>query len=236
MLTFSREFISHGIRSYAKDVATRQLGRISSVENQLKYVKTLYSQGPARIDFDIKRSIAMSKSGAWVVKKKYEHLPQWKRDLLKKRLNILADRHIGINKTVRGTYKVEDYQWMQNLRLREKLLPYATLLATTPIEPVIDAKRTALTDYEGTLLDKRLLDEQVGRVSMIVKEKSTGRLHFHEQTMEYSQFQQLKAGAAITIGPQHMPRLAEQGAQRYRLQKIKELDGRKFMPTRSRER
>jgi hypothetical protein len=187
-------------RKMAMEEATRILGPISRTKVRRDYRKSVRNNGYAGPDQDIKRLLKLTGNGKISPDRELRYVTPWKRDAVERRLKILSDRDVGVQRSPSGrTYRFSDH-WEANLRQRSKIRSLG--LKGVDYRDVIVERHTKERDtkpFEGTIERKVQIDEDNAIWGFAIRDDK-GTHHYMEQSgLPFREASDLKEGMRVEV-------------------------------------
>lgn len=204
-LRMDKKLISRGIRGESINLMEKLLGKKSQDQYRSDFIKAVDKYGLGRLDHLIAGNpktgtglLIFEEGGRCIVSQsKLNKIPDWQQKLVEKRLEFLSSTmKVGFVREKNRWICYDPQFWKTKLMEKEKLSPFA---GYGEIEVLGSGKPFSET-IEGEVLKSVEVDDNRGRVGLLVRDSRTSELKYVETELPYEDSVSID-GKEVTISP-----------------------------------
>ncbi len=199
-LKLDRKLIYEKIRHYAQNLSTQILGRKPERDIRKNFYQTIHKIGIAAIDHVIKGNpkkntnlFVPSGSDYYILnKERLAKLPEWKRELVKERLDFLSkETHAGFKK-IAGNWRCysPDY-WQTILSDEEKIRRLSNFVYEGQTIRHIHPHDHLAVPISGTIIDNVIIDDNSQKISLLIESDKKELVFIESEDLSYRSLEDL---------------------------------------------
>lgn len=204
LLCIPKEYLIGGARERMRYTITSELGFMSEDEYYEKYKMNINKLGSHKLDYLIEKKLVFYKGKAELTK--YETTYNVPHDLkapMIQRLDALSTfgKNCGVVKEENGNYTFYNTAWQEYLRTKDKshVFEDITKFENVAVDNFDVFKKTIFDTYSGTLVAKKVIDDDIGKVAFLIKAEKDNSYHYAEATMQFPKYNFFEIGDTVKI-------------------------------------